>query len=129
MKKKNIIAIISVIFVIAIVIFGLKNSKKEEYTEHLPINFDVVTISNPSMVNEIITTTDSFKISYTNCENGSADMYVSINNESYEKYIIPESSLKVNEYVIACNKGDSIKITVTPTIGYTLAKGNFTIDY
>lgn len=127
--KKNIIMVVSVIIIITIIILGLKNSKKEEYTEHLPIGFDVVTVSNPSEVNEIIAITDSFKISYTNCENGSADMYVFINNKNYEKYIIPETSSKVNEYVIACNKGDSIKITITPTMGYTLAKGNFTIDY
>lgn len=132
MKKKSIVVISVVVIllvVIGAVVFLIPKSQKEEYTGHLPIDFNVVSVSNPSVSNEVVATTDSFKISYSNCESGSADMYVFINNESYETYTIPESSSKDSEYVVACNKGDSIKVTITPTMGYSLAKGNCTIDY
>lgn len=132
MKKKTICSIIIVLIVVVVVgviVMLISKNSKENYTEHLPIDFNVVVVSSPSVVNEVVANTDSFKISYDSCESGSADMYVFINDESYETYTIVANSSKTNEHIIACNKGDSIKVTVTPTMGYTSAKGSYTIDY
>lgn len=102
-----------------------------DYVQYQTYNFTLDTSNGISTDDSMVITKTAnetdFKIVYAPCTLGQAAVNVQVNGSSIGTYIIPSGSAVNVSKNFNCNKGDSIKLTITPASGYVKANGSITL--